>query len=235
MKICLLIIYSDTDYYVTMKNIVEKYYSKYKSANFSFYFTQFRETQENPIELEHNTIFVKGEELYMSILDKTVKALQFINTIDNYDFLVRSNISTIVNINKLFNFLNSIPTNNIYCGGQLLTIESLNPPCGIIDTSLFGLDYIQGTSIIFSKDIVDHICNNVDKLNHSIIDDVAFGLFIKECNNNGVFQTNIRQFCASLVINSHYEDYIIFYRNRSDNRQEDLIRIESIINVLIHQ
>ena len=275
MKICILIIYSGAsrsvscgdrinsgtsmdefrdETYLSMKNILKNFYSKFKNNDVYYYFTQFREVQTESIELIENDIYVKGNESYMNILDKTIKSFELMNKLHiDYDFLIRANISTIIDINNLLKFLNSIPKNNIYCGGCKLNLQWLDPNYGIVDDTLFGLNYIQGTSIILSKNIVESICNNKDKLNYKIIDDVSIGLFIKKYHNNIFVDThNLNKYnnikvnvdqsvfmksygegnCLESIDNIQNKN-IVFYRNRSNLNKVDMARMEMISKCLI--
>ena len=81
MKICILIIYSENENYIKMKEILTNYYNNFK--NITFYFTQFRD-QENDVELENNDGRVKrvveldraiGEWAKTLSTDKAVEAL----------------------------------------------------------------------------------------------------------------------------------------------------------------
>jgi hypothetical protein len=207
-----------------MKKLIEEHYSNYKSTTFSFYFTQFREEQEAPIVLEQNTIYVKGKEAYLSILDKTIKAIQFINTIDQYDFLIRSNTSTVIDINNLNKFVLMLPQTNIFCGGMFLKFHLMG----------INFNFYQGTGIIFSKDVIDFICSNTDKLNYSIIDDLAFGLFVNQyCSDKVVTKEYNATLTSNGIPTEHNNKHrIIFYRNKSDNRIDDIKRMELIIKHL---
>jgi len=273
MKICIIIIYSGASWkgdqqnsgtsmdefrdetYLSMKNILKKFYSKFKNNDVYYYFTQFREKQTETIELIDNDIYVKGNESAMNILDKTIKSFELMNKLHiDYDFLIRANISTIIDINNLLIFLNSLPKNNIYCGGCKLNLQWLDPNYGIVDDTLFGLNYIQGTSIILSKNIVESICNNKDKLNYKIIDDVSIGLFIKEYHNNIFVDTNnLNKYKSNIVVNVDQSIFIksygggnylesveniqnkniVFYRNRSNSNKVDSARMEMISKCLI--
>lgn len=91
----------------------------------------------------------------------------------------------IINYFNLFQFLNTIPNNNIYTGGKLETLYWLDINSGInrknqIKHKLFGLKYIQGIGIIFSFDVILKILSNVNKINYSIVDDVTIGLFVRD-------------------------------------------------------
>ena len=227
MKICLLIIYSSSKEYFFMKCILEKFYNTYINDDFHFYFTQFRESQIDDVELEDRTIYIKGQETHLNILKKTVKSFELINKTHDYDFCIRTNISTIVDINNLNKFLNSIPKTNIYCGGCVYLIDRLDIPFGVVDKSFFGKLFVQGTSIILSKDIVQSMCNKKDKINYNIIDDVSIGLFIEEYHNNILADSKKNN--AKFNFTGQYDLNAVFYRNKHNNRSSDILFMEFII------
>jgi hypothetical protein len=249
MKIIILIIYSENETYLLMKSIIDQYYNRFKNNNIYFYYTEYKEDQQDDTVLVDNIIYVKGKEAYINILYKTVKAFEFINKLhDDYDFLIRTNISTIIDINNLISFLNLIPSNNIYAGGLIINLNWLDPHSGIVDNSLLGLKYIQGTSIILSKNIIDSMIINLDKFKYNLVDDVAIGLYIRENHNNiledthNLIKYNAKiYYCATDYIHNIIDvmncisDNIIFYRHHTENRQTDICKMklisESLINI----
>ena len=237
MKICILIIYSENENYIKMKEILTNYYNNFK--NIKFYFTQFRD-QENDVELENNILFVKGEELYLNILHKTIVSMKYIlENNEDLDFLIRTNVSTVINIENLINFCNSIDKTNIYCGGRALTLSWCDSKGGIPmhDYTYFGLQFIGGDSIIFSKDIVEDIIKHRDKLNYKLIDDVSFGSYMKTYHNIN-YETN-NAMCVEITESNLLDSLvncknITFFRNINYwDREKDLQNMTTIINGIL--
>ena len=98
-------------------------------------FAKFRETWERYCHLypEVKTHFVYGAggsegalssdlvyedspESYPVNIDKTLKAFKYIDSVYDYDFLLRTNLSTFWDIPRLLNNLNTLPTENCYAG-----------------------------------------------------------------------------------------------------------------------
>ncbi len=248
MNILILIIYSESDLYKKMFEIQQNYYKKScdhikknLKYNIDFYFIQFRQ-QVNPVEIDNNFIWVKGDENRMKITEKTLSSLKYIYKDLNlsYDFIIRTNISTIINFTELYIFLNSLPKNNIYCTGNILNLQWLDPPSGIKDKSLFGTIYAAGTSIIFSSDVVSYMIENTDKFRYDIVDDVSFGLFIYKYLPDAFH--NLDKFIASfLVVNKNFNIKCttnhVFIRNKikiQDNmRGQDVLNIKKICEHLL--
>ena len=222
MRILILIIYSDNNAYKEMLNIQRTYLHNY---NVTSYFITMRNQQQN-IEIENDFIFVKGIESYFNILDKTIKALEYIFNREKYDFVIRSNMSTIINIPKLLLYLNTIHPENFYAG-HITKLKWLDPENGIIDKSLWGTKYAGGTNIILSNDIVQFLLLNKNNVRHDIVDDVAIGLFITTYLKNVKFVVKNRYLVKNISDNINYN--YLFYRNRQNIKSID--RIEDIITM----
>jgi len=258
MKICILIIYSYNENYLTMKNIINNYYSKYTKCNddIYLYYIECNENIESEVELNGDTIFVKATESFTTILYKTMKAIEFVNNKHkDFDFLLRTNISTIFDIHNLKLFLNSIPKKNIYCGALPLILqredlhfedEDLESREGNKDEAYVGTLFIQGTCIIFSKDIVQSLCKRKDDIDYNVIDDLAFGVFIKE-NHNSIIRNSysLTKYSPKMLIfssksKSTTDDIykindIVLYRNKNSSRSKDIKHIKIIIDFLINK
>lgn len=257
MKILILCIYNETDYYNTMLNIQKKYLTKFD--NIDVYFIKYDNStstngvkhilgiDEIGIDETNNIISVKGTESLLNIMHKTLLAFAyFINykTDVKYDYIIRSNISTLINIVNLSKFLRKLPANNVYVGGKLESLESLewyDPKSGITNESMnkynmYTLKYIQGFSIIFSYDVVKFIVDNNYLLNHNIVDDVTIGLFIRN-NLPNVYETlqNPDIILPLTSYNEYNSDAIFIINNlfitENVNRCIDLDRMNNIVDL----
>lgn len=239
MKICILIIYSPDPYYEDMLEIQRNYLLKFD--NITYYFIQMKPDLSLDFEVNDDIIYVKGEESMMNILHKTVVSMKYILKNHSFDFMLRTNISTLVNIKELSSFLEMVPQKGYYGSGnfQQLWWEAMSD--GPFDESLLGTWFSQGTSILFSPDLVQDICENSDKLRYSVIDDVAIGSYIKTYHPEilNVSFKYIPLFILSEYINFENEipDHYVFYRNRqnafSNDRTIDVLRMCSISNKLL--
>ncbi len=131
----------------------------------------------------------------------------------NYDYLVRTNISSIVDFILLSVYLKN---NNIQYGGSKIWHNS-------------DFKYVSGTCIIIRKDLLLKILENKNKLNYQIIDDLSLGIFV-----NKVLKINMVDF--GIIYNTNKIKYkLILYRNhRGDNkRTEDLDEMKKLISQLL--
>jgi hypothetical protein len=221
-----LIIYNENEEYERqMKDELETYLKQFEN-NVVFYFIAYRETQQNDIMIENNCIYIKGKEGFVpQVLDKTIIALEYcIKYLNiNFDFFVRSNISSIINFN-LFP-INELDIVNVYSGASILKLESLDPFYGINSKNfhkLKGLSYVSGTSIIMSRDVVEYLIKHQDKLDRTLIDDVSIGFLLST-------QYKIVELEKSnkFVVNTIDKDAFVI-RNKSENRDDDVSRMHKI-------
>lgn len=222
IRILHLVLYSNDKHYDCMQKITCKYYNRFPNVTTIYY-------KYNPIlttnySLNTNILEIKGNETYIpGILDKTLDAIKYFKN-DNYDYIVRSNISTIINFNLLNDNLN-----NIFYGGGLL--NSLNEQLKNTNiTPKPNSMYVSGTAIIFSNECVKLLLSNESLLNKTLVDDLAIGLLfhdldiIPTCINNFIFVDDVNNIDTSKNI---------FYRNRSNDRNKDCENMDAIIKKLI--
>jgi len=241
VKICILIIYSKNTKYDAMLEIQRNYLNNFKNE-IIFYFIQMKDEMMNELEIVDDFIFVKGEECFLNILKKTIVSMKYVLENHKFDFLIRTNISTILNINKLKNFLSFVPKNNYYGSGIYLNLQNIAEPYGVVDTSLFGTIFGQGTCIILSNDIVKNICENSDKLRYDIIDDLSIGIYLNSVRPGIIKYSSEYQ---PFMFNSELQDikYVtndyLIYRNRTsvysnnETRHDDVNNMRYITEMLL--
>ena len=225
LKYVNLVLYSEDKDYNQMKEITEKYYKKFENVTTIYY--KFDKGITNKYEMDGNVLKIKGTESYLpGILDKTVKAMEYI--VDkNYgcDYLVRSNISTIVDFELLDKELRKKPIE--YGGGLINELKMIDKSGGIVDDTYFGLKYASGTAIVFSKNTLEQVMAKRDKINYKLIDDVAIGLLMRDEINKSAEQVG-----SFLIVSDGSEiskKPYVFYRNRSSNREMDVKNMKRIV------
>ena len=175
-----------------------------------------------------------------NILNKTIKAMDFVtNTLQlSYDFLIRTNITTVLNIPQLLKELAPLPRENICIGGNKMQLKWICPSYGVTDNRYRDRWFIQGTSIIFSKDVCKNIVKNQNKIEKTIVDDIS--LFMYLANFNEPAYQSINQHAISFYqCNESMENFHkiplnkAFYRNKTeDMRDDDMIRLTFLCNHL---
>jgi len=226
VKILNLVLFSHNKEYDEMYRITREYYRRFPEVT-TLYYT-FSESIDQEESLRDDVLYLYGKESYIpGILDKTMKAFSYaVKMYPSYDYIVRSNISTIVNFSLLQNNLRSNP---IQYGGGLLLTYSIN-----------GNDvvYASGTSIIVEMKLAKELCKKTDKAMYDLIDDVAIGALIKEYFPM-VTPVSIGHFTLIPNMNGgcNVQDLslsdTIFYRNRSSSdRNIDVKQMKCIIDSL---
>jgi len=224
-KAIILVIYSETlDVYKEMNRQSNLYYSMFSDDIKVFYIT-FRENQEEEIAEYGHFLYLRGTESFKpGIIIKTMKSIEYINNQYSYDYVVRTNVSTIIDCKNLLNHLNTIPSKN-YTGGFV-----------IFDS------FYSGIFILFSEDMAK-IMSSIDlqKENiHGEMDDVLIMQMIKAQGLSVFDITNTKyriEYCTSGIISQHndiseniekYEN-VLCYRIRNDiDRQIDLQYFDKI-------
>ena len=237
-KILNLVLYSNDNIYDKMYNALSNFYKRYAFIDTVFYV--FDDSITKDYEKNGDILKIKGSEssLIPGVLDKTIKAFLWVNKnlcINDYSYIVRSNISTIIEFNKFKTVINENPFD--YGSFLLFTLDWIDKYYGTCNDKYFGTKFASGTNIILQKNIFLYILNNIHKLDYSIIDDISIGVLVKNIPNIIYSNFNTEQyytFVNEKIINKnnkYYDDYIVF-RNKNNNRYEDIERLKHIIFIL---
>lgn len=170
MKLLVLIIAHDDPIYIGMHEQWKRYMNKYD--NIKCYFLKYKSDIENYVVIDesNNTIYIKGKEsLIPGCLDKTIKSLYYLlDNNYNFDYLLRTNLSTVWNFENLCNF---IKNNNFLIGG----FQGKHN----FDRRHF-VDFVAGSGILFHKNMCNILMENRHLLNYNIIDDVSICILLKK-------------------------------------------------------
>ena len=216
MKILHLVLYSKSEYYDKMKIITKEFYKNYNISVDTYYY-YFDNTISNDYELVDNDLKIKGVESFIpGILDKTIKAFKYFqNKIDNYNYVIRSNISTVINFDKIIELLSK---DNYDYGFYLFVRPTYK--------------LASGTSILLSNKTMHFIYNNVEKINYKTIDDTAIGLIIFKNIKKVKFCNIIDKVCFNYT-NQPIHKYIIFRNKVKYNRFRDINAIKKITSAIL--
>lgn len=255
MRILNLVLYSDTtenECYDEMFALTQKFYQTFEPDVRTIYYKYSK--IDTDFYLQDNVLSIKGRESFVpGVLDKTLKAFQYVienSILDDYDLVIRSNVSTIVDFALLKTKLqeNGIP---YYGGGKVENLQWEGG--GITDNTWFGTLFVSGTSIILSKDAVKFIVDNKNKVKMDIIDDVSIAIFFmteqKELAYPPVelkqflympcfFKNTVKGlvFYLNELLNFVKSKKTIFYRNNCTSnrvdRRFDIIQMKHIIDFL---
>jgi hypothetical protein len=238
IKILNLVLYSDNnDYYKEMFSILNNFYNNFNYNQNLFvktYYYKYNNNIQNDIELIDNIINIKGEEsIVPGALEKTLIALKYIeNEIDGYDYVIRSNISTIIDFNSMSIELEKKP---IMYGSTLnICLIHIDIPSGITTTKYFNTWFASGTNIIISKQCCKMLINNIDLIDKTIIDDVAFGILFKKLNINCELLTDNKFVFVEKINDFLNKKHIVYSNNYINNisNYDNEIKINDINDFL---
>jgi hypothetical protein len=173
-------------------------------------------------------LYLPGKETYIpGILDKTIKAFEFVKD-KSFDYLIRSNISTIINFNYLSSILTQYP---ITVGGGIVYKHTW----GGKDHKRYYTNFPSGTAMILSKPILVELVDKKDKIDYTIIDDLEIGYVLEKEFPYLPFYS-LENYFAYVDEKTDMDqlDYknIIFYRNKSDDRKHDIQNMKKIVRHL---
>ena len=240
-----LILYNDKPGYTEMRNILRDYLNKMKVK---YFFYCYNNNIESDYKIDNDMLYIKGEETFVpGILQKTIKAIEICLHF-KFTYIVRTNISTVINF-KLLN--EHLAKNDINYGGASIYGIPLNyrvPKDGIVDDRYSFINFIAGFAIILSRKMAKLVVEKQKDIDYNVIDDVSFAVFFKKHN---IFPNNYNNtILTSVLPNKSCSDYIhfkhntcdvddkaLFYRNKRSwsDRTEDVKCIKIITDALIKQ
>lgn len=230
MKILVLSIYDKTE---RNNELIKIHLSYLKNNRFiqnqtiNYYFITFDEflTEEFHLDTENKILSLRGKEDYMNILRKTMKAIDYFQNYNgnktNYDYVVRTNVSTVLDLKLLLDYLTVMPNQNVYVGAIFYNLQWLDEKFGINRTTmnlynLFNIGFFQGTCIILSNNVFTFMLHNENKLNHEIIDDVSIALFIRNYLPQAYLTSSmVPQATVIDENNKNYGNYSIVFRHKT--------------------
>jgi hypothetical protein len=213
-----LVLFSSDYNYDCMYNTTSEYYKKFINVKTVYY--TFSENIKSEYSLINDILYIKGKETYIpGITVKTIKSFEYFKDY-SFDYLIRSNISTIVNFNVLDRKLHE---KSVDYGGTIADLQWLDEPNGVIDKRYFGTLYAYGTCIILSKKALLILLLYKEFIHYDIIDDLTIGILFKE--HTSIVPEEI----GNRSITQMFEDDTTFYRNRTSDRYKDCLQMKQII------
>lgn len=236
LNILNLVLFSPDKDYIEMYKLTRNFYKIFPNL-VTVYYTYSDVIDRDYYDENENILYIKGKETYIpGILDKTVSAFQYVPVLEKimskrFDYIVRTNISTIVNFHNLN--LNGV---DYGCGLKNIIHKGYrDPKSGIINDSLEGLKYPSGTCIIFSRDLFYKIIHRLYLIDRSLIDDVSIGNFMSKYFS----EYKLKDYSDYFIFTDKFiDDEIdieknIFFRNRHSDRKKDIEKMSKIINNIL--
>ena len=154
----ILVIASPKPYYNNCKIIMEKFMNSH--PNFKTFFIYGRVNKKKVKPSKNDLYFDCQESLRPGILHKSLLSFEYILKKYDFEYVIRTNISTFWNLRKLDRVLNRLPNKNCVAGQ-------------------IQRSFVTGTGIILSKDLVKYICSNKHKVKMNKCDDVELSQFFR--------------------------------------------------------
>ena len=157
----------------------------------------------------------------------TVSAMKYALKELDFDFLIRTNISSYWNMAATRKMLMQFSSKNIYAGKKWTLYHD------------HSIEYVAGYGIIFSRDVVARVVENYKLVDPRIIDDVGLSLAISQLQvdildlDQPIFETvsDVKNFDLSRLNRTHA------FRCKSEvlNSNNEIIRNDGAIFIEIHR
>jgi hypothetical protein len=218
MKLIILILASDNDLYLHCQNMWRSYMNTH--PNIKSYFIKYKLDLSDDILLENDTIFINGRESFIpGCLVKTIKSIEFLLKTQDFDFIFRTNMSSVIDLHKFYNLLNNYKYD--YSG----VIGCHN-----------NIKFASGAGILLSKQLCSNLIINKNKLNYNFLDDVSIGLLF-QINNVSIspltrfeaynYENNVNQITKEMI-----KDYYHFRCKSDKDNNKTLLMMKTIINLI---
>jgi hypothetical protein len=161
LNIIILIIASDErKEYLEMQKIWKKYMNNHKNITCFFIKSLNSIQQDILLDYNNNIMYIKNNETFIpGILYKTIKAIEFCINHFEFTYIYRTNLSSLLDLSKMYNFLNR---ENINYGGSILNYNN-------------GINFASGSGFVLSKDTSKYLVENNNLLDYNLSDDVSIG------------------------------------------------------------
>lgn len=145
--------------------------------NIDCYFIQYDPFVRVPT-IQSNTLFLRGVERYGLITAKTLEALDYFLRRKSYDYIVRTNLSSVWDFKNLLAFLEPKPRTGFY-SGQLNVAGSIT--------------FASGAGFILSQDVAHLLVRNGNDIAKwtQIPDDVVIAIRLRDLGIHPVSQPRV--------------------------------------------
>lgn len=159
MKIVILIIaHDDPNEYYQMQENWRKYMHSHHDI-VSYFIKGKKNNQKDNVEVDGDTLFINTEEdLIPGVLKKTIMAFKWVKKNIDFKYIFRTNLSSVVDLTKLYNFCTS---KKFHYAGKIGNDE--------------GQNFASGAGFFVSKKCIRYIMQNKEKIDYETIDDVSLG------------------------------------------------------------
>jgi hypothetical protein len=214
----MLILANDSGIYLECQKLWRIYMNLH--PNIKSYFIKYKVGLDDDVVLENDTIFINGNEsLIPGCLVKTLKSVNYVLKNEDFDFIFRTNMSSVVDLHKFYN----------------LVINNKNDYSGVIG-SHNNIKFASGAGILLSKKMCSNLITYKNLLNYNLLDDVSIGLLFQS-NNVSIYpltrfeayncENNVNQITKEMIKNYYH------FRCKSDtDNNKTLLLMKKIIELI---
>lgn len=181
MRIAHLVLYTEENAHEQAMMQLQRFLYDDQENVQTIYYTYSYHVRNIEYDATERILRIPGHESYIpGILLKTWTAFEWaMQHMQPYDYLLRTNISTLMNFPLFFKALKQKPVR--FGGMHTLTVGWYSPHSGIYDNSFEGVQFPSGFAIIWNAETFAHMLSmGRPRLNLSVVDDVAIGLLMKD-------------------------------------------------------
>lgn len=220
LKILVLIIASDQDSIYRNLQKLWKIYMHYDPAHVEAYFIKGNSHLKVPFMIEDDVIWLQSAETWVpGIINKTILAMEaMLPHMNEFDYVVRTNLSSFYVFERLLKFLETCPKKGFYGGS-----DTGDPAIG------------SGCGYILSPDLVELLVNNKQFFmnNGSAADDQLVGMFLKDQGIKLVYHNRVAfPALESWRVNKcKIPDYEFHFRLKNVNHDDELYIYAQLIKM----
>jgi hypothetical protein len=207
----LIISSDDLPCYSKMREYARLYFSLYNTS-IKYLFIQFDESLDCDVRENNDFLYFKGREsITPGMIEKTKRAMEYVNKRYDYDYLIRTNLSSFWNLTNLLKIKKLLPLTN-YAGGVIVENR-----------------FISGTGIILTKDVCIKLANTI--FTDYNFEDVYISITLQELgytlNNLNKINMNMHMLVndSDNVIPDDINN-ILYYRIKNSDRNNDIRMME---------
>lgn len=129
------------------------------------------EVTDDTIYVEQDCFYTKWiDEMHARINDKTLKALQYCHEHLEFDYILRTNLSSFYRLDALLAFLEAAPRQLFYGG----PVQELTIP--VEEGGDYTLEYVSGSGILLSRDLIPAMLVKKEVIPQHHVDDIWTGV-----------------------------------------------------------
>jgi glycosyltransferase involved in cell wall biosynthesis len=171
-----LVLHSDHPYYRHMYQTSRAYYASWTCRGVDTIYYAYRENQTEAYVYDRDAqmLWIRGSEQHTpcaveynpGLMRKLINALTWVQAqFPEYDYMVRSSVSTLVQWQVLLPLLRSVPA----YGGVTMTYRAADR----------ATEFARGIGIVLTREMVDHVLREAPRVEESWAEDVALARFIQ--------------------------------------------------------